>query len=227
MLVAGDPQMLEPLVVQVLSGIAFLFMVAVRGSGESRRKKSSKKEVSDQKGTTVGKPRRATRVLLYIGGLFFLLLILNIFVYPIISPYLLPIDLAPLSDVTQIAGFGISLIGVLITLSAYRALGKNWADASDERGGIVITAEHQLVQTGIYSQTRNPIYVGMLFALLGWALLLLEGVMLVLYPVLVAWVYLETLDEEDALREHFGEQYERYMERTPRFFPRRKKVAQD
>jgi protein-S-isoprenylcysteine O-methyltransferase Ste14 len=216
--------MLDPLVVQILVGVVLLFYVIIRGTQESRSKPSTTKEVTNKKGTSVGKPRRVTKVTLYIGGIFFSLLFLNIFVYSILRPYLLPIDLSPLSDVTQIAGFGISLIGMLIILSSYRALGKNWMDASDERNGIYLSSERELVQTGIYSRTRNPIYLGMLFSLAGWALLLLEGVMLVLYPFLLVWTYFEVLDEEDVLHEHFGEQYERYMQRTPRFLPRRKKV---
>jgi protein-S-isoprenylcysteine O-methyltransferase Ste14 len=214
--------MLDPLVVQILVGVVLLFYIIIRGTQESRPKPSTTKEVTNKKGTSLGKPRRVTKVTLYIGAIFFLLLFLNIFIYAILSPYLLPIDLSSLSDVTQIAGFGISLIGILIVFSGYRALGKNWMDASDERNGIYLSSEHELVQTGIYSRTRNPIYLGMLFSLAGWALLLLEGVMLMLYPVLVVWTYFQTLDEEDVLREHFGEQYEQYARRTHRFFPGRK-----
>ena len=216
--------MLDPLVVQILVGVVLFFYIIIRGTLESRPKPSTTKEVTNKKGTSVGKPRRVTKVTLYIGGIFFMLLFLNIFVYPILRPYLLPIDISPLSDVTQIAGFGISLIGMLIILSSYRALGKNWMDASDERNGIYLSSERELVQTGIYGRTRNPIYLGMLFSLAGWALLLLEGVMLALYPVLVVWTYFEVLDEEDVLHAHFGERYERYTKRTPRFFPRRKEV---
>jgi protein-S-isoprenylcysteine O-methyltransferase Ste14 len=216
--------MLDPLVVQVLVGVVLLFYIIIRGTQESRPKPSTTKEVKSEKRTNVGKPRIVTKVTLYIGAIFFMLLFLNIFVYPILRPYLLPIDLSSISDVTQIAGFGIAIIGMLILFSGYRALGKNWMDASDERNGIHLSSEHELVQTGIYSRTRNPVYLGMLFSLGGWALLLLEGVMLVLYPVLVVWTYFQVLDEEDVLHAHFGEQYERYIQRTPRFFPRRKEV---
>jgi protein-S-isoprenylcysteine O-methyltransferase Ste14 len=218
--------MLEPLVVQVLLGVLLLFYILVRATQEPRPKPSTTKRATHRKGTTVGKSRKATRVTLYIGALFFPLLFLNIFFYFILNPYLLPIDLSSLSDVTQITGFGISLIGTLILFSGYRALGKNWIDASDERNGIHLSRKHELVQTGIYSRIRNPIYLGMLLDLGGWTLLLLEGVMLVIYPVLVVWTYLQTLDEEDVLREHFGKQYERYVQRTGRFFPRRKEAAQ-
>jgi protein-S-isoprenylcysteine O-methyltransferase Ste14 len=51
--------------------------------------------------------------------------------------------------------------------------------------------------------------------------------MLVLYPVLVVWTYFEVLDEEDVLHAHFGEQYERYIQRTPRFFPRRREAKSE
>jgi protein-S-isoprenylcysteine O-methyltransferase Ste14 len=75
-----------------------------------------------------------------------------------------------------------------------------------------------LVTTGIYRHTRNPMYLGLLLVLLGFAIWLGN----VLAPImLVAFVlYLtrfQIVPEERVLREKFGEEYARYMRRVRRW----------
>jgi protein-S-isoprenylcysteine O-methyltransferase Ste14 len=217
--------MLDPLVVQILLGVGFLCMIMVRASAQSNPRTMPTREGAEMKGMTGPRPGKATSIGFFFGILYYSLLVLNIFFYFIISSYMLSLDLAWLSSVIQIAGFGVSLIGSGISLFGYNALGKNWVDASDNRGQIQLSAGHQLVQTGIYSRIRHPIYLGMLYVLGGFALLLLEGVMLLIFPVLVIWVYFRALAEEKVLHEHFGKEYERYMQRTGRFFPVRKRIT--
>ena len=176
-------------------------------------------------GTTGPKPRKAVMITIAIGALFFPLLFLNIFLYFIINPYLLFLDIGWFSNIIQVTGFCIALVGAGILYIGYRALGKNWIDATDNRGVIHLSPEHQLVQNGIYNTIRNPIYLGMLFALGGLALLLLEGVMLLLFLVLVIWVHFQVLYEEEVLHQHFGTKYEEYMHRTGQFLPRKERIA--
>jgi protein-S-isoprenylcysteine O-methyltransferase Ste14 len=75
-----------------------------------------------------------------------------------------------------------------------------------------------LVTTGIYRHTRNPMYLGLLLVLLGFAIWLGN----VLAPImLVAFVlYLtrfQIVPEERVLREKFGEEYAGYMRRVRRW----------
>jgi protein-S-isoprenylcysteine O-methyltransferase Ste14 len=76
----------------------------------------------------------------------------------------------------------------------------------------------QLVATGLYSYSRNPIYVADVEILLG--IFLVRGdVLLLLYVVLFAgaihaWIVRR---EEPELRDRFGEEYVEYTQRVPRW----------
>ena len=79
----------------------------------------------------------------------------------------------------------------------------------------------KLVVRGLYAYTRNPIYVGVLTAILGWALLFWAKE-LVLYALAVGIFFnlLVLLHEEPSLRAEFGHEYEEYCARVGRWFPR-------
>lgn len=77
-----------------------------------------------------------------------------------------------------------------------------------------------LITDGIYARMRHPRYVQLLLALSGYALIAnyLTG-----YLVVALWVpgvYLVALLEEMELRDHFGEIYQAYCRKVPRFWPK-------
>ncbi|HVE52996.1 MAG TPA: isoprenylcysteine carboxylmethyltransferase family protein [Ramlibacter sp.] len=79
-------------------------------------------------------------------------------------------------------------------------------------------ASSAVVADGIYGLTRNPMYLGFLLALLGWAMAL--GHWLALVPVAAFVAYMtrfQIVPEERALREKFGEEYDRYRQRVRRW----------
>ena len=77
----------------------------------------------------------------------------------------------------------------------------------------------QLVATGIFARSRNPIYLGMALILLGWVLRLDAPLALPLLPVFV-WILERRfiLPEEEALRRRFPADFARYESRTRRWF---------
>jgi len=80
--------------------------------------------------------------------------------------------------------------------------------------------EHRLATGGIYARMRHPQYVGFVLILLGFLLQWPTILTVLMFPVLVAmYGYLATREEAD-MRARFGDEYERYTARTPRFFPR-------
>jgi protein-S-isoprenylcysteine O-methyltransferase Ste14 len=74
---------------------------------------------------------------------------------------------------------------------------------------------------GPYSFVRNPIYVGSMVIGLGMVGLLASWVALVPYLAVFAIFYFSVIPaEEQFLRKTFGQQYEEYCQKVPRFIPR-------
>lgn len=77
----------------------------------------------------------------------------------------------------------------------------------------------ELVTDGIFRYTRNPMYLGMLLMLCGWALYLASPVSL-LGPVGFA-VYMtrfQIIPEERIIRDKFGARSDEYFRTAPRWF---------
>ena len=79
----------------------------------------------------------------------------------------------------------------------------------------------ELVAVGFYRYVRNPMYVGILSAILGHFLwfgywnLLIYGIV-----VFLAFHTFVTYYEEPTLKKKFGAAYEEYLKRVPRWIPR-------
>ena len=128
-----------------------------------------------------------------------------------------------------IAGDGAAAVGatrvlglLLLGLGGVLYLRSAWDFASFGRGTPAITdAPKRLVTRGFYRYTRNPMYVAVLSAVTGWA---------VLYGMPVLWAYggaifvffslFIRLYEEPRLTREFGDEYVAYMERVGRWLPR-------
>jgi protein-S-isoprenylcysteine O-methyltransferase Ste14 len=75
-----------------------------------------------------------------------------------------------------------------------------------------------LVMTGIYRLTRNPMYVGVTLALLGWAVWLRVPVALLGPVAFVLYVNrFQIVPEERVLASKFGEAYAAYCRRVRRW----------
>lgn len=75
-----------------------------------------------------------------------------------------------------------------------------------------------LVTTGVYRYTRNPIYLGMSIMLMGWLMFLqnwLSAAGLVIFVLFITRYQIRP--EEEALEKIFGEDYLRYKTKTPRW----------
>jgi len=75
-----------------------------------------------------------------------------------------------------------------------------------------------LVTSGIYRRTRNPMYVALAIALLGWAIWLGHPLALLGVAAFVAWINrFQIAPEERALRALFGPEFERYCSEVRRW----------
>lgn len=76
----------------------------------------------------------------------------------------------------------------------------------------------QLVSTGFYRFTRNPMYLGHGFILLGWALHLRSVPALLAVPAYMLYITrFQIRPEERALAARFQDEYAAFCRRTPRW----------
>lgn len=75
-----------------------------------------------------------------------------------------------------------------------------------------------LVVSGIYRRTRNPMYLGLLAFVAGWALVLDNALALLGVPILMAYLtWFQIIPEERALAERFGTEFHTYQSRVRRW----------
>jgi protein-S-isoprenylcysteine O-methyltransferase Ste14 len=75
-----------------------------------------------------------------------------------------------------------------------------------------------LVSSGVFRWTRNPMYLGLALALLGWAAHLAHPLAALGVPAFVTWMTrVQIPREERALEERFGEEFARYRTRVRRW----------
>ena len=76
----------------------------------------------------------------------------------------------------------------------------------------------QLVVSGVYRYSRNPMYLGLLLLLIAWALYLANLLGFVLLPVFVAGMNrLQIRLEEEAMERRFGDAFRAYRESVRRW----------
>lgn len=75
-----------------------------------------------------------------------------------------------------------------------------------------------LVITGVFRVTRNPMYLGLLLFLIGWAILLAHPVAALVVPAFVAYIdRFQIRPEEAALTDRFGARYKEYARTVRRW----------
>ncbi|WP_207587416.1 methyltransferase [Halomontanus rarus] len=108
---------------------------------------------------------------------------------------------------TLVAGAVLFVGGFAVALAAGYDLGV------EETKGL----SGELRTGGWYRYSRNPQYVGYIVATVGFALLANSTLVAVVCALFLGWWLALPFAEEPWLREEYGEAYERYAERVPRF----------
>ena len=79
-------------------------------------------------------------------------------------------------------------------------------------------ATSSVVASGVYRVSRNPMYVGFLLALTGWATFLSHPLPFLFLPVFVSYMNrFQISPEERALSAKFGDEYETYKQAVRRW----------
>lgn len=125
-------------------------------------------------------------------------------------------DMTP--SLTSFFGVILLVLGVLIYMWCL------WDFGTVGRGTPApIDPPKELVARGLYKYSRNPMYVGVLTVVIGFAVLFRSG-SIFLYSACVAtafWLFV-VFHEEPHLKRVFGSSYEDYCSRVPRWISMRK-----
>jgi protein-S-isoprenylcysteine O-methyltransferase Ste14 len=130
----------------------------------------------------------------------------------------IPLALSPLARLLAlICGALLTFGGLGVVLWGRLALGKMYYVSSS--AGAQLFADHRLVTIGPYRLVRHPMYLGILLAAVGGALLYRTWAMLLLVLTGLG-LTLRARREEQALAAEFGQAWRDYRRRTPAFLPR-------
>lgn len=115
---------------------------------------------------------------------------------------------------TQIAGFVVLGLGILIRSIAIAQLGRFHTP------NVAVLSDHEVMDRGLYRYIRHPSYLGALIAFLGFSLALGNWLSLFVIMSLTLIAYLFRIREEEAaLSAALGERYSDYVRRTKRLIP--------
>jgi protein-S-isoprenylcysteine O-methyltransferase Ste14 len=103
------------------------------------------------------------------------------------------------------------VVGVLILVASLVSFGRSF------RIGIDVDQPGRLVTTGIFSVSRNPIYVGFFVFLVGQFLVFPNWVPLIYLVAASALFHRQVLREEGFMRQHYGQEYVEYCSHVRRY----------
>lgn len=111
-------------------------------------------------------------------------------------------------------GLLVALVGFVGTVGSQHAMGPSW------RIGVEATERTDLVQSGVFGWSRNPVFLTMVLTLAGLTLVIPNVVQLAALACLVIAVKIQVqwVEEPYLLRTH-GAAYARYASRVGRFVP--------
>jgi protein-S-isoprenylcysteine O-methyltransferase Ste14 len=111
-------------------------------------------------------------------------------------------------------GLWLMIFGVVFRFIAIQQLGKFFTV------DVILHADHQLIQTGLYKKLRHPSYTGIMITLAGFGLSLNNYLSLVLVVSLFFVALQNRINiEEKALLQKFGMMYEQYSKTTWKLIP--------
>ncbi|HXW56688.1 MAG TPA: isoprenylcysteine carboxylmethyltransferase family protein [Candidatus Cybelea sp.] len=114
----------------------------------------------------------------------------------------------------EIAGVGLSYLGLALTVWSRVRLGRYWS------GVVALKQGHRLIQSGPYRVVRHPLYSGIILAAAGLSLCVRTWSSLLGIVFLVACFERRAVEEDALLSREFGAEFESYRERTGRLLPR-------
>ncbi|HSK74021.1 MAG TPA: isoprenylcysteine carboxylmethyltransferase family protein [Pyrinomonadaceae bacterium] len=152
----------------------------------------------------------------YIGKVFKLLMasifivVLLQTIFPNFEAYLLPITRLERNEI-RIAGIALLLVSLLWTILAQIQMGNSW------RVGIDQEKKTDLISSGVFRFSRNPIFLGMMVTLLGLFLIFPNTFTLIVLILGFILIQIQVRLEEEFLTNLHGENYRSYRQSVRRW----------
>lgn len=145
-----------------------------------------------------------------ITSLIFIVALVNLF-YPEGLQYFAPFAWLEIS-ILKYAGFAIIHLALLWIIVAQVQMSNSW------RVGIDHSAKTELKTNGLFSVSRNPVFLGMLITLAGIFFILPNAITLLVFVASTLLFQVQARLEEEYLYKTHGENYLNYCQKTGRWF---------
>ena len=188
--------------INYLSLAAFLILVALAaGRGAMLRKRGTRAFV-------FGATDKSDFLLMPVVALFLYAILASAFSLPLPRVLKNPLFISAAAGWIGIAVCGLSLVWFALSLKAF---------GDSFRIGIDEAASDELVTGGLFTVSRNPLYVGFLGFFTGIFLSHPNLIVLIAFALFFAAIHRQILREEKFLRGHYGKEYEDYCRRVRRY----------
>jgi protein-S-isoprenylcysteine O-methyltransferase Ste14 len=151
-------------------------------------------------------------------GRYFKAMLISIFLYvlslafiPSVYSYFIPIAALEILYL-KYAGIVLLSIAFVLTVIAQSHMKNSWRIGIDEK------TRTALITSGLFSYSRNPIFLGMLISLLGLFLTAPNALTLVFLIMGYTLIQIQIVFEEEFLTNQHGQSYIDYMQKVRRFF---------
>jgi protein-S-isoprenylcysteine O-methyltransferase Ste14 len=134
------------------------------------------------------------------------LIIMAVFYAPFLSDLVLEVSWL------KYAGIALCYCGLTIFLWALVSFGKSWRIGIDEK------SSNELITTGAFRYSRNPIFLFMDMYFVGIMLAFPNVIIIILTVCSIVGIHFQILREEKFLKQKFGDKYYEYQQQTRRYF---------
>lgn len=114
--------------------------------------------------------------------------------------------------------FPYNLLGILVAFSGFFLMGKARDLFRSHKTTLKIEQSSNLIKTGVFSKTRNPMYLGMLILILGACIFSCNIISFsapLLFFILVNWYFIPK--EEHLMKKEFKSEYEQYQKQVKKW----------
>ncbi len=112
------------------------------------------------------------------------------------------------------AGLLLCTVGMVVRILAMARLGKQFSAYA------TLQENHELVRSGIYAYVRHPLYLSLLLAAPGFALVFGSALVWPILAVTATFVTIRIRNEDALLKQEFGETFEQYRNSVGALIPR-------